>query len=70
MKLISFLLGISVGAQISEAFTVSIPRSQQLGAARSFRSTTIEMGFFDGVMKAFGNEEVRGSFLEKFVWEI
>jgi hypothetical protein len=28
------------------------------------------MGFFDGVMKAFGNEEVRGSFLEKFVWEI
>jgi hypothetical protein len=57
MNLIAiFFLTIMANAAFSNAFTVSsIPRAH---VARFGESTQMNMGFFDGIAKAFGNEEV------------
>ena len=61
MNFISLLLSITVAARFSEAFTVMCP-------SRGTRSglTNMKMGFFDGISKAFGNEEVRKTILVSY----
>ncbi len=55
MKFLSLLVCIAAMAQLSMAFTLSSSTSRTGYAG----ITTLKMGFFDGIMKAFDNEEVR-----------
>jgi len=55
MKVLSLLLSTSISMQFADAFS---PQRTTRVVARS-RSTQMEMGFFDGIAKAFSNDEVR-----------
>ncbi len=57
MKILSFLACIAATAKLSMAFTVSSPTSTSRSCNTGM--TTMKMGLFDGIMKAFENEEVR-----------
>ena len=58
MNLIAIFLTVMVNAAISNAFTISsIPRAHVARFGES-TGTQMRMGFFDGIAKAFSNEEV------------
>jgi len=70
MKVLSLLLSISIGTKCADAFTAPsffhYSPEQIKGTGTSSRSTKMEMGFFDGISKAFGNEEVRVDLQDNF----
>ena len=57
-NLISLLLCIAVGTKLSQAFTVLNP-SSAVDVRSGSDLTKMNMGLFDGLKKAFSNEEVR-----------
>uniref|UniRef100_A0A7S3PZR0 Peptidyl-prolyl cis-trans isomerase n=1 Tax=Chaetoceros debilis TaxID=122233 RepID=A0A7S3PZR0_9STRA len=58
MNFISFLFTIALIGHFTEAFTVSSPsRHGGRGMAVTSSPLTLGMGLFDGISKAFGNEE-------------